>query len=63
MVGPLSAQERADGNRRLKLGAVLLVGASAGLISLQAEIPLWYRGLFVAGGLLVGAALVWYLSP
>jgi hypothetical protein len=63
MVGPMSNEEREEGALRLKLGATAIIGVSAGLITLQGDVPLWVTGLAVALGLLVGAALVWFVFP
>lgn len=59
MVGPsITDEERAAASTRLKAGFVLLVGASGGLVSLQADpTPLQFLGATV-GGLLVGYALL-----
>lgn len=63
MVGPMSSEERAKGALRIKLGATALVGLSAGLITLQGDVPLWMTGVAVLAGLVVGAALVWFVFP
>jgi hypothetical protein len=47
----------------MKLGTVLLVGLSSGLISIQGDASLELVGGSVLTGLLVGATLVWYLFP
>lgn len=62
MVGPsITDEERAAASTRLKVGFVLLVGVSGGLVSLQVEpTPLQFLGA-VAGGLLVGALLLAFL--
>jgi hypothetical protein len=63
MVGPMSSEERAEGALRIKLGGTVVVGISAGLITLQGDVPVWVTGLAVLAGLLVGAALVWFVFP
>jgi uncharacterized membrane protein YccC len=63
MVGPISNEDRERTMRRIKIGSVLLVGASAGLITLQGDASLEVVAGAVAIGLLVGMALVWYLFP
>lgn len=62
MVGPsLSDEERDAANLRLKVGFVLLVTASGGLVALQAGgTPVQLLG-GVTGGLAVGLALLWFL--
>lgn len=53
MVGPIRQRDRDTANRRLKIGFVVLVTASAGLITLSADPTL----LQFAGGLGVGGVL------
>ncbi|MFC4359217.1 hypothetical protein ACFO0N_14825 [Halobium salinum] len=62
MVGPtMSDEERISANARLRIGFVVLVGISAGLVSLQVDpTPLQVAGS-VAAGLLVGWLLVRWL--
>jgi hypothetical protein len=59
----MSSEERAEGALRIKLGGTVVVGISAGLITLQGDVPVWVTGLAVLAGLLVGAALVWFVFP
>ena len=49
--------------RKLKAGFVLLIGASAGLISLQADVGLAGFGAATVAGLGVGAVLTWLAFP
>jgi 4-amino-4-deoxy-L-arabinose transferase-like glycosyltransferase len=63
MVGPISDEERERTMFKMKVGSVLLVGVSAGLITLQGDAPLEIVVGAVGIGLLVGLALVWYLFP
>lgn len=63
MVDPISRTDRVRTLRRLKIGTVLLVGLSAGLISVQGDASAELVAGAVGGGLLVGTALVWYLFP
>ncbi|MFC6726608.1 hypothetical protein ACFQE1_20010, partial [Halobium palmae] len=54
-------EEREAANLRLRIGFVLLVGLSAGLVSLQASpTPLQFVGAVLAG-LVVGALLILWL--
>jgi len=63
VVDPVSGGDRERTFRWLKVGTVLLVGLSAGLISVQGGAgPGLVAGAALAG-LVVGAALVWYLFP
>ena len=62
MVGPsLSSEEQRAASLRLKVGLVLIIGASAGLIALQAQATLVQVGVAFVGGVLLGAVLVAYL--
>jgi hypothetical protein len=63
MVGPMSSEERSAGALKIKIGATLIVGLSMGFMTLQGDVPLWMTGAAVLVGLLVGAALVWYVFP
>ncbi|WP_160134606.1 hypothetical protein [Halococcus salsus] len=63
MVGPVSREERLSVSRRLKIGFVLLVGASAGLITFQGEPTLPVVAVAVLFGLVVGALLVVFAFP
>jgi hypothetical protein len=63
VVDPIPNDDRARTLRWAKLGTVVLVGLSAGLIAIQGEAPVEYVLGSVAVGALVGAALVWYLFP
>lgn len=61
MVGPPTPEERAISSRRLKLFVVALIGASAGLIALQAGGTLLVILAAAIAGLALGWVLVWYL--
>ena len=62
MVGPsLTEEDRRVASRRLKAGFVLLVGASAGLVSYQAGASLREGAIVVGAALAVGAALLWFV--
>ena len=63
MTGPVSDEERERTMSRLKIGTVFLVGLSAGLITSQGDASLAVVAAAVLLGLLVGAALVWFLFP
>ncbi|PSQ34780.1 hypothetical protein BRD11_03390 [Halobacteriales archaeon SW_12_69_24] len=63
MAGPISREDRERTMTRLKLGTVLLVGVSGGLITSQGEAAWPVVAAAVVGGLVVGAALVWFLFP
>ena len=63
MAGPISREDRERTMTRLKVGVVLLVGLSGGLITSQGETDLSVVAAAVLGGLVVGAALVWFLFP
>ena len=63
MVGGVTDDEREAFVRRVKIGFVLFVGLSAGLITLLGDAGV--VGFAVAGtvGLAVGAVLVWIAFP
>jgi hypothetical protein len=62
MVGPsLSDEERDAANFRLKVGFVLLVTVSGGLVALQAGGTLVQLVGGLVGGLAVGLVLLWFL--
>ena len=63
MSGPISQEDRERTMTRLKVGVVLLVGLSGGLITSQGEAAWTVVAAAVAGGLVVGATLVWLLFP
>ena len=63
MTGPVSDEDRERTMTRLKVGTVLLVGLSAGLITSQGDASLAVVAAAVVAGLLVGAALVRFLFP
>lgn len=63
MVDPISSEDRERTMLWMKIGSVLLVGISAGLITVQGGASLAAVAGAVAAGLLVGAGLVWYLFP
>lgn len=62
MVGPsISKAERDATNRRLKIGMVLLIGLSGGLVSLQVDPTPMQVVAAVAVSLVIGAALTWFV--
>jgi ABC-type nickel/cobalt efflux system permease component RcnA len=63
MVGPTTREERRSASRRLKLGFVLLVGLSGGLITLQGDVSLLVSVLAVLAGLFVGVVMVVFAFP
>ena len=63
MVGPsLSDDETRIANNRLKIGFVLLVGGSGGLVAVTAGATLPQIVVAFAGGTILGIALVVFLS-
>jgi hypothetical protein len=63
MVGPVSREDRLTASRRIKVGFVVLVGLSAGLITLQGDASLLVSALAVGVGLVAGAIVVWLAFP
>jgi hypothetical protein len=62
MVGPsLTDEERDAANMRLKVGFVLLVAASGGMVALQAGGSLVQLVGGIAGGTAVGLVLLWFM--
>ena len=61
MVGPTPDDEKREAMNRLKAVIVVLVGASAGLITVSGGGSVVQVALAVGGGLVVGAALLAYL--
>jgi hypothetical protein len=63
MVGPVSNDERESFTRRLKLGFIVLVGVSSGLITLQGDpSPAVFVGA-VVGGSVLGVLLTRFAVP
>lgn len=63
MVDPIDSDERRSFETRVKIGFTVLIGLSAGLITLQGDpSPLIVVGAILAG-MLVGAPLVWFVFP
>ena len=61
MVGPPSDEEKRGAMARLKLGIVVIVGLSAGLITLSGGGSAAEVAVAVVAGLLLGAGLLGYL--
>jgi membrane associated rhomboid family serine protease len=63
MVGPVSDEERESATTKVKLAFTALIGFSAALVTLQVNpSPLVFASA-LAGGLVVGWLLVWYVFP
>lgn len=58
----MSDEERDEGNRKLKVIFVVLVTASAGLITLQVDATSAETAAALGGGFLVALVLTWYLA-
>lgn len=63
MVGPMSTDERESLVVRMKVAFVVLIGASAGLITLLGSPTLLESGLVTGAGLLFGALVVRVVFP
>jgi hypothetical protein len=63
MVGPPSDDDQRSLVYRLKIFFVVLVGASAGLITRIGNATLFESGLVTLAGLAVGVVLVWIVFP
>lgn len=62
MVGPMSDEERDEGNRKIKIGFLLLVAVSPPLIALQWDATPAELVALLGGGLVLGVLFVWYLG-
>ena len=62
MVGPLSDGARRRGARNVRIGFILLVGVSSGLVAVSGGPTLSELVLVVAAGFLVGGLLLWVLG-
>ncbi|AKU08769.1 MULTISPECIES: hypothetical protein [Haloferax] len=63
MVGSsMSDEETRLANNRIKIGFVLLVGVSAGLVAVQAGATLVQSAIALLAGVAVGGVLTWYLG-
>jgi len=63
MVGPISDEERSSFALRVKIGITVLIGLSAGLVTLQGDPSLPIIAGAVLGGIVFGGLLVWYVFP
>jgi hypothetical protein len=63
MVGGITDEERERFAVKLKAGFVLLIGLSAGVITLQADAGVEAFLAATAAGLVVGGILVWFVFP
>jgi uncharacterized membrane protein YccC len=63
MVDPVSDEERRRTMLYAKVALTVLVGASAGLITSQGDTTVEVTAAAVVVGLVLGAALAWYLLP
>ena len=63
MVDGISDEERERFAVKLKAGFVLMVGLSAGLITLQSDVGVEGFLVTTAVGLVAGVVLVWFVFP
>ncbi len=63
MVDPTSGNDRNRTYRWIKVGLVVLIGLSAGLIAIQGDADFGTVVVSVVGGSALGVGLVWYLFP
>jgi hypothetical protein len=63
MVGPVDSEQRASFALKVKVAFSLLVGLSAGTITLQGDVSLAVTAAAVLAGVAVGALLIWYVFP
>ncbi|MFP9191746.1 hypothetical protein [Natronosalvus vescus] len=62
MARPRRSALDSESLRRMKVGFVLLVGLSGGMMALQGGASLLVIGLATLTGLVAGGALLWYLT-
>ena len=63
MVGPIPSSVRESIAFRVKVGFSLLIGLSAGLITLQGDVSLAVTGLVTLLGLVFGVLVTWFVFP
>jgi hypothetical protein len=63
MVGPISSADRESLAFRVKVAFSLIIGASAGLITLQGDVPLAVTGLVTLVGIAFGVLVTWFVIP
>mgnify|MGYP006294551039 CR=1 FL=1 len=63
MVGPIPSSDRESLAFRVKVAFSLVIGASAGLITLQGDVPLVVTGLVALLGVAFGALVTWFVFP
>lgn len=63
MVGPVSPSDRQSLVFRVKVAFSLIIGASAGLITLQGDVSLAVTGLVTLVGLVFGVLVTWFVVP
>jgi membrane associated rhomboid family serine protease len=63
MVGPIPSTDRESAALRIKIGFALVIGVSAGLITLQGDVPPAVTGLVALVGFVFGALVTWFVFP
>lgn len=63
MVGPIPSAVRESLAFRVKVAFSLVIGLSAGLITLQGDVPLAVTGLVTLVGLVFGVIVTWFVFP
>jgi len=63
MVRPISSSDRESLVFRVKVAFSLVIGASAGLITLQGDVSLAVMGLVTLVGLVFGVLVTWFVFP
>lgn len=62
MVEPMTREERDSGNRKIKVGFLLIVTVSPPMMALLGDPTLPQVAAAAGGGFLLGLAFVWYLG-
>ncbi len=63
MVGPIPSAERDSLAFRVKVAFSLIIGASAGLITLQGDVSLAATALVTLLGVVFGVLVTWFVIP
>lgn len=62
MVEPMTREERDSGNRKIKIGFLLIVTVTPPMITLLGDPTLPQIAAAAGGGFLLGLVFVWYLG-
>ncbi|MFC6942054.1 hypothetical protein ACFQE8_19085 [Salinirubellus sp. GCM10025818] len=63
MVGPIPSEDRESVAFRVKIAFALVIGASAGLITLQGDVSIAVTALVTLIGTVFGVLVTWFVFP